>query len=99
MYNFNKNDFAEIMQRKYGIVVDKRQVGEESINLYKDELDEQFISQEMKNELPMRLVCQTCSYISKNDEWIISIFLDEDNNSPVLLVCLENGVTILEERV
>lgn len=96
MYNFNKDKFAEFMQREYGILVDKRSVGEESIILFKDELDEELISKRQMKRLPEQLMIHMCSYNEKS-EWIVGVLCDVNAKFPLALICLKDSVQIYEK--
>lgn len=98
MYNFNKDNFAEFMQREYGIIVDRNLVGEESVLLYKDELDERIISKRQKKRLPDQVIIQTCSY-NKKSEWMVGILCSATDNHPLVLICIKDGNRIMEKSL
>lgn len=53
--------FAVFMRNQYKIEVDRQQVGEESVNLDKEELDECLISEKLRKRLPVRITVRICS--------------------------------------
>ncbi|MFT8390232.1 MAG: hypothetical protein ABF586_10370 [Sporolactobacillus sp.] len=96
MFNFNKVMFAVFMRNQYKIEVDRQHVGEESVNLEKEELDECLISEKLRKRLPARITVHTCAYKEKN-EWIVGVLCMEYLNIPLALICLKDGNKILEK--
>lgn len=84
------------MEEKFGVAIKLNAVGEETVLLYHEELDEELISMVMKRVLPNPTTFQTYIY-NEESEWIIGIALEEESNSPLFLVCLKDGEKIYEE--
>ncbi|WP_181347379.1 hypothetical protein [Thalassobacillus sp. CUG 92003] len=97
MSYFGSENFSIFMWKQYEIDIDEEQVGEESILLYKEELDEGLVSKEMLEFTPDLVLVQTCSYETKVNEWIVSVAADADTNYPLFLICLKDGKKIYEE--
>ncbi|WP_240490458.1 hypothetical protein [Oceanobacillus sp. E9] len=84
------------MEEKFGVAVESDEVGEESVLLYHEELDEELISIDVKPILPNPVSFQTYIY-NEESEWIIGIATEVETNSPLFLVCLKDGKRIYEE--
>lgn len=98
MCNFNEDDFVQFMQRWFGIIIDRSLVGEESIILYKDELDDKLISKQQKGKLPDRIIVHIFSYNEKS-EWLAGVLCDENTNVPLVLICIKDGNQIVEKPI
>ena len=97
MCNYNAEHFAIFMSLQFGIDVDEEQVGEESVLLYKEELDENLISKELLSITPDMVFVHTCVYDNEEDEWLVCVASDADTNQPLFLLCLKNGLKVYEE--
>ncbi|OZS79498.1 hypothetical protein CF394_00590 [Tetzosporium hominis] len=97
MCYYNAEHFAIFMSLQFGIDVDEEQVGEESILLYKDELDESLVSEELLTITPEKVIVHSCVYNNEEHEWLVCIASDADTNQPLFLVCLKNDEKIYEE--
>lgn len=86
----------DFMEEKFGVKVDIKEVGEETVLLYHEELDEKLISEDLFQILPNPVSFHTYIYIEES-EWIIGIALEAETNNPLFLVCLKNGEKIYEE--
>lgn len=97
MCYYNTEHFAIFMAMQYGIEVDKEQVGDESVLLYKEELDENLVSEELLNITPELVMVHSCVYKNEEHEWLVCVASNADTNQPLFLVCLKNGEKIYEE--
>ncbi|WP_226668703.1 hypothetical protein [Metabacillus litoralis] len=93
---FNIEELKDFMEEKYGVAVKSDAVGEETVLLYHDEMDEEFISIDIKRILPNPVLFQTYIY-NEDSEWIIGIALEVSSNSPLFLVCIKDSEKIFEE--
>lgn len=97
MCYYNTEHFAIFMAMQYGIEVDEEQVGDESVLLYKEELDENLVSEELLNITPELVIVHSCVYNNEEHEWLVCVASNADTNQPLFLVCLKNGEKIYEE--
>lgn len=97
MCYYNAEHFAIFMSLQFGIDVDEEQVGEESVLLYKEELDENLVSEELLRIVPEMVLVHNCVYDNKEHEWLVCVASDADTNHPLFLICLKNGEKIHEE--
>lgn len=97
MCYYNAGHFAIFMLLQFGIDVDKEQVGEETVLLYKEELDENLISKELLSIIPEMVFVHTCVYDTEEHEWLVCVASDADTNQPLFLLCLKNGEKVHEE--
>ncbi len=84
------------MEKKFGVVVESNEVGEETVLLYHEELDEQIISEDVLQILPNPVLFHTYIY-NEESEWIIGIALEAETNNPLFFVCLKDGVRVYEK--
>ncbi|KQU58726.1 hypothetical protein ASG66_17045 [Bacillus sp. Leaf406] len=97
MCYYNAEHFAIFMSLQFGIDVDEEQVGEESILLYKEELDENLVSEELLRIVPEMVLVHYCVYDNKEHEWLVCVASDADTNQSLFLICLKSGEKIHEE--
>ncbi|MCK8099394.1 hypothetical protein MTN95_08420 [Bacillus sp. 2CMS4F] len=97
MCYYNAEHFAIFMSLQFGIDVDEEQVGEESVLLYKEELDENFVTGELLSISPEMVLVHYCVYNKEEHEWLVCVALNADTNQPLFLVCLKNDEKIYEE--
>ena len=60
MFYYNAEHFAPFMSLHFNIDVEEEHVGEESILLYKEELDENLIPKELLSITPDKVLINTC---------------------------------------
>lgn len=94
MCYYNVEHFSTFMFLEFGIDVDEEQVGEETVLLYKKELDENLVSKESIGISPEIVLVHFCVYNTNEHEWLICVASDVDTNQPLFLVCLKD----LEKR-
>ncbi|HDR7314288.1 hypothetical protein MXL46_19025 [Heyndrickxia sporothermodurans] len=93
---FGIKQLKDFMVKKFGVVVESTALGEETVILYHEELDEELISEDVLQILPNPVLFHT--YIYNNEsEWIIGVALEADTNNPLFLVCLKDGVRVYEK--
>jgi len=97
MCYYNAEHFAIFMSLQFGIDVDEEQVGEESVLLYKDELDEKLVTEELLSISPEMVLVHSCVYNNEEHEWLVCVASNADTNQPLFLICLKNGEKIYEE--
>ncbi|UYY93991.1 hypothetical protein OIU11_26995 [Bacillus cereus] len=97
MCYYNAEHFAIFMSLQFCIDVDEEQVGEESVLLYKEELDDNLVSEELLNITPELVMVHSCVYNNEEDEWLVCVASNADTNQPLFLVCLKNGEKTHEE--
>jgi hypothetical protein len=85
------------MSNQFGIDVDEEQVGEDSVLLYKEELDENLVSEELLKITPEMIIVHSYIYNDEEHEWLVCVASNADTNQPLFLVCLNNGEKIHEE--
>lgn len=93
---FGIEQLIDFMKEEFGVAVESNEVGEETILLNHEELDEQIISEDVLQILPNPVLFQTYIYIEKS-EWIIGIALEAETNNPLFLVCLKDEVRVFEK--
>ncbi|MFA1811153.1 hypothetical protein ACD650_18310 [Bacillus anthracis] len=93
---FDFEQLIDFMEENFGVVVELNAVGEETVLLYHEELDEKLISVNVLEILPNPVLFHTCMYNGES-EWIIGIALEAETNNPLFLVCLKDGVRVYEE--
>ncbi|MBL3647433.1 hypothetical protein [Bacillus sp. RHFS10] len=97
MCYYNAEHFVIFMSLQFGIDVDEEQVGEESVLLYKDELDEKLVTGGLLTITPEMVMVHSCVYNNEEHEWLVCVASNADTNQPLFLVCLKNGEKIYEE--
>ena len=97
MCYYNAEHFTIFMSLQFGIDVDEEQVGEESVLLYKDELDEKLVTGGLLTITPEMVMVHSCVYNNEEHEWLVCVASNADTNQPLFLVCLKNGEKIYEE--
>ncbi|MCO4852440.1 hypothetical protein [Bacillus vallismortis] len=97
MCYYNTEHFAIFMSLQFGINVDEEQVGEESVLLYKEELDEKLVTEELLSISPKIVLVHSYVYNKEEHEWLVCVASDADTNQPLFLVCLKNDEKIYEE--
>ncbi|HCX51036.1 MAG TPA: hypothetical protein DG757_18845 [Bacillus sp. (in: Bacteria)] len=97
MCYYNAEHFAIFMSSQFGIDVDEEEVGEESVLLYKEELDENLVSEELLSISPEMVFVHSCFYNKEEHEWLVCVAANADTNQPLFLICLNNGKKIHEE--
>ncbi|MEK3857504.1 hypothetical protein [Cytobacillus sp. FSL H8-0458] len=97
MCYYNAEHFAIFMSLQFGIDVDEEQVADESVLLYKEELDENLVTEELLNISPEMVLVHSCVYNKEEHEWLVCVASDANTNQPLFLVCLKNGEKIYEE--
>ncbi|WP_108671538.1 hypothetical protein [Peribacillus acanthi] len=97
MCYYNAEHFAIFMSLQFGIDVDEEQVGEESVLLYKEELDEKLVTEELLTITPEIVMVHSCVYNNAEHEWLVCVASNADTNQPLYLVCLKNDEKIYEE--
>ncbi|MCY8498574.1 hypothetical protein P8917_03965 [Bacillus atrophaeus] len=97
MCYFNAEHFAIFMPSQFGIEVEGDQFGEESVLLYKEELDKNLVSEELLRIVPEIVLVHNCVYENKEHEWLVCVASNANTNQPLFLVCLKNGENIYED--
>jgi hypothetical protein len=95
--DYNAKHFAIFMVLQFDIDIDEEQVGEESVLLYKEELDENIVSEKLLAITPEMVLLHTCIYDTEENEWIVCVASDAITNYPLFLVCLKDGEKVYEE--
>ncbi|MGG0889332.1 hypothetical protein [Cytobacillus horneckiae] len=97
MCYYNAEHFVIFMSLQFDIDVDEGQVGEESVLLYKEELDVSLVSEELLTITPEKVIVHSCVYNNEEHEWLVCVASNADMNQPLFLICLKNGKKIHEE--
>ncbi|MED3602903.1 hypothetical protein P4472_13580 [Bacillus subtilis] len=92
---FGIEQLKDFMEKKLGVKVELNAIGEETVLLYHEELDEQIIPEVVIKKLPNPVLFQTYIY-NKESEWIIGVALEAETNNPLFLFCLKDGVKVYE---
>lgn len=93
---FGIEQLKDFMKAEFGVSVEVDMLGEETVLLCHDELDERLITAEMLQILPNPVSFHTYIY-NEESEWIIGIALEAKTNNPLFLVCLKDEVRVYEE--
>lgn len=93
---YSKDALIALMKKEFGIFIDPSTIGEETVTLYKEELDAELIPDKYLGILPDPVTIQTYVY-NEQSEWIIGIALEEQTNNPLFLVCLKNGQRVYQK--
>ncbi|WP_419393171.1 hypothetical protein [Cytobacillus praedii] len=93
---FGIEQLKDFMEEKFGVAVELSEVGEETVLLYHEELDEELISDDVLQILPNPVSFHTYIY-NDESEWIIGIALEVETNKSLFLVCLRDGKRIFQE--
>ncbi|MFT3655223.1 hypothetical protein DALLNEIH_01647 [Bacillus sp. B01(2024)] len=78
MCYYNAEHFAIFISLQFGIDVDEEQVGEESVLLYEEELDENLVSEELLSISPEMVLVQSCVYNKGEHEWLVCVASNAD---------------------
>lgn len=97
MYSFNVGQFIVFMSSQFDINVDEKQVGEDSVLLYKEEIDKSLISETMFSIVSEIVIVQSYVYDNEEYEWLVCVASDANTNQPLFLLCLKNGLKVYEE--
>lgn len=97
MTYYNNEHFMIFMDLKFDIKVQEEQVEEESVLLYKEELDTELISNALLSITPDMVLLHSCVYDSEESEWIVCVASDADTSYPLFLICLKDGEKVYEE--
>lgn len=92
---FGIKQLKDFMEEKFGVAVEINAVGEETVLLYHEELDENLISKDVLQILPNPVLFHTFIY-EEESEWIIGIALEAKTNNPLFLVCLKDEEKVYE---
>ncbi|SHN33707.1 hypothetical protein [Gracilibacillus kekensis] len=95
---FDKKQLKDFMKERFSLTVDTRMIGEETVLLYHEELDESLISKDMLQQLPNPVLFQTYIY-NKQSEWIIGVALESETNNPLFLICLKDGERVYSRNL
>lgn len=93
---FGIEQLIDFMETQFGVAVDLNAVGEETVLLYHEELDEELISEDVLKILSNPVSFYTYIY-NEDSEWIIGIALEAKTNNPLFLVCMTDGKKVHEE--
>ncbi|QWH03704.1 hypothetical protein EXW52_27435 [Bacillus mycoides] len=93
---FDINRLIGFMGEKFGVIVELDAIGEETVLLYHEEIDEKLISDDVLQILPNPVSFHTYIY-NEESEWIIGIALEAKSNDPLCLVCLKDGTRVYEK--
>lgn len=93
---FDIEQLIDFIEEKFGVTVELNAVGEETVLLYHEELDEKLISKDVLQILPNPVSFHTYIY-NEESEWIIGIALEADTITPLFLFCLKDGVRVYEK--
>ncbi|WBX81509.1 hypothetical protein PD280_07360 [Virgibacillus salarius] len=93
---YDKEQLIDFMQLQFGVKVEKKAVGEETVLLYHEELDKKIISEDVMGTLPNPVLFQTYLY-SEETEWVVGIAIEAKTNKPLFLVCLKGGEKVYEK--
>lgn len=93
---FGIEQLKDFMEEKFGVAVEINAIGEETVLLYHEELDEELFSDDVLHKLPNPVSFHTYIY-NEESEWIIGIALEAETNNPLFLVCLNDGIRVYEK--
>lgn len=93
---FDREKLKAFMEEKFSLKIAVDKIGEESVLLYLEELDENLITNDVLKLLPNPVVFHTYIY-DEDSEWIIGIALEKETNSPLFIICLRNGEKVYSE--
>ncbi|HDR4858353.1 hypothetical protein CON17_08625 [Bacillus thuringiensis] len=89
--------FCSFMKYKFSVVVDEEQVGEETMLLYKEDLDENLLSEVLLAITPDLVLVHTHVYDTEENEWMVCMVSDANANYPLFLICLKDGEKVYEK--
>ncbi|MGC7929587.1 hypothetical protein ACP3VS_13275 [Lysinibacillus sp. VIII_CA] len=98
MCYYNAEHFAIFMSLQFGINIDE-EVGEEAVLLYKEELDENLVSEELISISPELVLVHSFVFNKEEHEWLVCVASNANTNQPLFLVCLKDGVRVYEEKL
>jgi len=93
---FSVREFIDFMKEKFNVAVEINAVGEESVLLNHEEVDENLIPKEMLTSLPNPIQFNIYS-INDEYEWILGTALTVDTYDPLYLVCLKDGERVFHQ--
>lgn len=97
MLYFGNENFEILLFQKYDIQVNEEQIKEEAQLLYKNELDENIVTNKLRSVATDLVLFETCTCIINKIEWIVCVASDADTNYPLFLICLKDGIKVYEE--
>ncbi|HFU7072912.1 TPA: hypothetical protein ACGN07_005666 [Bacillus cereus] len=89
--------FCSLMRYKFSIDIDEEQVGEETMLLYKEDMDENLVSEILLAVTPDLVLVHTYVYDTLENEWMVCMVSDADTNNPLFLICLKDGEKVYEK--
>jgi len=95
---FDIKQLKDFIKEKFGVAVELNAIGEETVLLYHEELDENIISKDMLQILPNPVSFHTFIYNAES-EWVIGIALEAKANNPLFLVCLKDGEKVYQQKL
>jgi hypothetical protein len=91
--------FVKTLTCEFRVEVERGKIGYESIELTLEEIDENIIPQDMLDNLPESLLCETMVFNSEEGtEWLGVIALHPETREWCIQAILKNGVSILRKR-
>lgn len=95
---FDIRQLKDFMKEKFGVAVELNAIGEETVLLHHEELDENIISKDVLQILPNPVSFHTFIY-NVESEWVIGIALEAKTNNPLFLVCLKDWEKVYQQRL
>ncbi|ATI62542.1 hypothetical protein [Bacillus cereus] len=89
--------FCSFMKYKFSVNIDEEQVGEETILLYKEDLDMNLMSEILLAVTSDSVLVHTYVYDTEENEWMVCRVSDADANYPLFLICLKDGEKVYEK--
>lgn len=93
---YSKEQLKALIAAQFGIEINVNFIGEEAVQFFHEEFDEDIIPKEVLEVLPNPVVIETYSYVDKS-EWIVGIALEAESNRPLYLFCLQDDVRVYQE--
>ncbi|MCM3068290.1 hypothetical protein M3568_18375 [Priestia flexa] len=93
---FDKEQFGNFLEEKLDVAVELDEVGQETVLLYHEEIDENLILEDELKLLPNPVLFQLYSYQAEH-EWIVGVAMEEATYNPLFLVCLKDGERVYNQ--
>ena len=95
---FNSEQVAIYMNVEFGIDVDEDYIGEETVYLKKDEVDDVLLEPNLLKLIDNEVRLDMCNFKIGKEEWLIAVAHNVISSEPLFLVCLKDN-EILRARV
>ncbi|MCM2990712.1 MULTISPECIES: hypothetical protein [Bacillus] len=93
-----KEQLLHLFKKRFGVTIELNNLGNETVLLYHDELDNALFPSHVLESLPNPVLIHTYIY-KEESEWLIGIAYKAITNQPLYLICLKDGRRIYDKKI